>query len=129
MLGICNGFQVLCEAGLLPGALIRNDVQTFVCRDQPLVVERARGIDRLQTGAMLAVSLPEPAVRELLELLLAGSGVRPEVTVDQARWRPADSCVGCAERLAKAVGWAPRIPLSETLERLLDDWRQKVGAG
>ncbi|MCI9888078.1 phosphoribosylformylglycinamidine synthase subunit PurQ [Micrococcales bacterium 31B] len=39
VLGICNGFQVLCEAHLLPGALIRNDHQRFVCRDQPLVVE------------------------------------------------------------------------------------------
>lgn len=41
VLGICNGFQILCEAHLLPGALIRNDVRTFVCRDQPLVVENA----------------------------------------------------------------------------------------
>ncbi len=39
VLGICNGFQVLCEAHLLPGALIRNDVRTFVCRDQKLRVE------------------------------------------------------------------------------------------
>ncbi|TDT34510.1 phosphoribosylformylglycinamidine synthase subunit PurQ [Naumannella halotolerans] len=39
VLGICNGFQILCEAGLLPGALIRNDVRTFVCRDQRLRVE------------------------------------------------------------------------------------------
>jgi len=39
VLGICNGFQVLCEAHLLPGALIRNDVRTFVCRDQDLRVE------------------------------------------------------------------------------------------
>ncbi len=39
VLGICNGFQILCEASLLPGALIRNDVQTFVCRDQRLRVE------------------------------------------------------------------------------------------
>lgn len=39
VLGICNGFQVLCEARLLPGALIRNAVQTFVCRDQKLRVE------------------------------------------------------------------------------------------
>src|SRR5699024_9650301 len=40
VLGICNGFQILCEAQLLPGALIRNDHQRFVCRDQELVVER-----------------------------------------------------------------------------------------
>ena len=39
VLGICNGFQVLVESHLLPGGLIRNDVQTFVCRDQKLTVE------------------------------------------------------------------------------------------
>jgi phosphoribosylformylglycinamidine synthase len=39
LLGICNGFQVLCEAHLLPGALIRNDSRRFVCRDQVLTVE------------------------------------------------------------------------------------------
>ncbi|MBA2509784.1 MAG: phosphoribosylformylglycinamidine synthase subunit PurQ [Nocardioidaceae bacterium] len=41
VLGICNGFQVLCEAHLLPGALIRNDHRRFVCRDQRLRVESA----------------------------------------------------------------------------------------
>jgi phosphoribosylformylglycinamidine synthase I len=39
VLGICNGFQILCEAHLLPGALIRNHVRTFVCVDQRLRVE------------------------------------------------------------------------------------------
>jgi phosphoribosylformylglycinamidine synthase I len=39
VLGICNGFQVLCEAGLLPGALLRNTGLRFVCRDVPLTVE------------------------------------------------------------------------------------------
>ena len=38
VLGICNGFQILCEAHLLPGALIRNDHQRFLCRDQQLRV-------------------------------------------------------------------------------------------
>jgi phosphoribosylformylglycinamidine synthase I len=41
VLGICNGFQVLCEAGLLPGALLRNESLRFVCRDVRLRVERA----------------------------------------------------------------------------------------
>jgi len=36
VLGICNGFQILCESHLLPGALIRNDARRFVCRDQRL---------------------------------------------------------------------------------------------
>ena len=39
VLGICNGFQILCESHLLPGALIRNDHRTFICRDQRLRVE------------------------------------------------------------------------------------------
>ncbi|WP_369054374.1 phosphoribosylformylglycinamidine synthase subunit PurQ [Kineococcus terrestris] len=41
VLGICNGFQVLCESHLLPGALVRNDHQKFVCTDQRLRVENA----------------------------------------------------------------------------------------
>jgi phosphoribosylformylglycinamidine synthase len=42
VLGICNGFQILCESHLLPGALIRNDHQKFVCRDQRLRIENNR---------------------------------------------------------------------------------------
>jgi len=41
VLGICNGFQILCEAGLLPGALTRNEGLKFVCRPQPIRVERS----------------------------------------------------------------------------------------
>jgi phosphoribosylformylglycinamidine synthase len=40
VLGICNGFQILCEAGLLPGALLRNESLRFVCRDVRIAVER-----------------------------------------------------------------------------------------
>lgn len=39
VLGICNGFQILCEAGLLPGALLRNQSLRFVCREAELLVE------------------------------------------------------------------------------------------
>ena len=42
VLGICNGFQILCEAHLLPGALIRNDHRRFVCVDQRLRIESNR---------------------------------------------------------------------------------------
>jgi phosphoribosylformylglycinamidine synthase len=42
VLGICNGFQILCESHLLPGALIRNDHRKFVCRDQLLRIESNR---------------------------------------------------------------------------------------
>jgi phosphoribosylformylglycinamidine synthase I len=39
VLGICNGFQILCESHLLPGALVRNQEMKFVCRDQRLRIE------------------------------------------------------------------------------------------
>ena len=42
VLGICNGFQILCEAHLLPGAMIKNDHRSFVCREQQLIVENPR---------------------------------------------------------------------------------------
>ncbi|WNO52973.1 phosphoribosylformylglycinamidine synthase subunit PurQ [Stakelama saccharophila] len=44
VLGICNGFQILTETGLLPGALMRNRDLNFVCRDVPLRVENVRSI-------------------------------------------------------------------------------------
>ena len=42
VLGICNGFQIACEAGLLPGALLRNDSLRFICEGVRLRVENAR---------------------------------------------------------------------------------------
>jgi phosphoribosylformylglycinamidine synthase subunit PurQ / glutaminase len=42
VLGVCNGFQILTEAGLLPGALMRNAGIRFVCRDVPLKVENSQ---------------------------------------------------------------------------------------
>ncbi len=59
VLGICNGFQVLCEAHLLPGALIRNDHQRFVCRDQTLRVENAttRWTSSFRAGQEIVVPL------------------------------------------------------------------------
>ena len=41
VLGICNGFQILCESGLLPGVLLRNSDQRFICKFQALRVENA----------------------------------------------------------------------------------------
>jgi phosphoribosylformylglycinamidine synthase len=41
VIGICNGFQILCEAHLLPGALVRNESTRFVCRHVELTVENA----------------------------------------------------------------------------------------
>lgn len=42
VLGICNGFQILCESHLLPGALTRNEGLHFICRDQAVIVENVK---------------------------------------------------------------------------------------
>ena len=42
VIGICNGFQILTEVGLLPGALIRNNNLNFICKSVPLLVENTR---------------------------------------------------------------------------------------
>ena len=57
VLGICNGFQILCEAGLLPGVLRRNESLSFVCRDVPLIVERTDTpfTSRCELGATLTI--------------------------------------------------------------------------
>ena len=59
VLGICNGFQVLCEAGLLPGALTRNVGLHFVCRDQWLRVDSTATAwtSRYEQGAEILVPL------------------------------------------------------------------------
>ncbi len=59
VLGICNGFQILCEAGLLPGALVRNAGLHFVCRDQRLRVENVTTAwtSRFEPGAEILVPL------------------------------------------------------------------------
>jgi phosphoribosylformylglycinamidine synthase subunit PurQ / glutaminase len=57
VLGICNGFQILCEAGLLPGVLRRNRDLEFVCRDVALRVEREDTLltRRCQRGQTLTI--------------------------------------------------------------------------
>jgi len=59
VLGICNGFQILCEAGLLPGALIRNASLRFICRDQWLRVESTSTAwsSRFDDGAEILVPM------------------------------------------------------------------------
>ncbi|PVX29051.1 phosphoribosylformylglycinamidine synthase subunit PurQ [Sphingomonas pokkalii] len=57
VIGICNGFQILTETGLLPGALMRNAGLDFVCRDVPLVVDNSQSIftSAYQAGEQLSI--------------------------------------------------------------------------
>ncbi len=57
--GICNGFQILCEAGLLPGALIRNRDLHFICRHVNLSVENSNTpfTSEVETGKVLSIPI------------------------------------------------------------------------
>ncbi|MBI1805034.1 MAG: phosphoribosylformylglycinamidine synthase subunit PurQ [Ignavibacteriae bacterium] len=59
VVGICNGFQILCEAGLLPGALLRNECLTFVCKYVNVRVENAdtRFTSRCRPGEVLRIPI------------------------------------------------------------------------
>jgi phosphoribosylformylglycinamidine synthase subunit PurQ / glutaminase len=61
VLGICNGFQVLCEAGLLPGALLLNESMRFVCRQVQLHPEGLRAAEASQPFRMSGEVLSIPA--------------------------------------------------------------------
>jgi phosphoribosylformylglycinamidine synthase len=57
VLGVCNGFQILTEAGLLPGALMRNSTISFVCRDVPISVENSQSLftSRYRAGEEIVI--------------------------------------------------------------------------
>jgi phosphoribosylformylglycinamidine synthase len=58
VIGICNGFQVLTEAGLLPGALMRNAALKFICRNVPLRVENSQSLFTAQYDSGEEISFP-----------------------------------------------------------------------
>jgi phosphoribosylformylglycinamidine synthase len=92
VLGICNGFQILCEAGLLPGVLRPNRSLAFVCRDVPLVVERTDTpfTSRCASGQVLTIPVkhgdgcwhPGPEVSRANVVLRYASGANPNGSID-----------------------------------------------
>jgi phosphoribosylformylglycinamidine synthase subunit PurQ / glutaminase len=96
VLGICNGFQILCEAGLLPGALRPNESLTFVCRDVPLRVERADTLftSRCTDGQTLLIPVKHGE----------GCYIRPDdLPEQQIVLRYAEPCNGSMDDIAGVV--------------------------
>ncbi len=98
VLGVCNGFQVLTEAGLLPGALMRNAGIRFVCREAPLVVANAtsRFTARYREGQRIVVPVAHHD----------GNYFADDDTLDRIEgegrvaFRYADTCNGSARDIA-----------------------------
>ena len=107
VLGICNGFQILTEAGLLPGALMRNAGISFVCRDVPLKVENSQCAftSRYEAGEEIMIPVAhhdgnyqaDEAVLDRLE----GEG--------RVAFRYADEVNGSARRIAGIISEAGNV--------------------
>lgn len=57
--GVCNGFQILCEAGLVPGALLHNDTQKFICRNVNIRCETSNSLvtSAIEPGQVLTIPI------------------------------------------------------------------------
>ena len=107
ILGVCNGFQILTEAGLLPGALMRNANLHFICRDVPLKVENSQTAftSRYEAGEEIVIPVghhdgnyqADPETLDRLE----GEG--------RVAFRYADTCNGSARDIAGIVNEAGNV--------------------
>jgi phosphoribosylformylglycinamidine synthase len=107
VLGVCNGFQVLVETGLLPGALMRNERLDFVCRDAQLKVENAQTAftSRYEAGETITVPVAHHD----------GNYVADEATLDRLEgegrvaFRYAADINGSARRIAGVLNGAGNV--------------------
>jgi len=107
VLGVCNGFQVLTEAGLLPGALMRNAGQTFICRTVPLVVENNQSLFTSSYAKDTRIRIPV-AHHD-------GNYFADEATLDrlegegQVAFRYAESCNGSRRDIAGVLSASGKV--------------------
>jgi GDP-4-dehydro-6-deoxy-D-mannose reductase len=83
---------------------------------------------RLPPGAYNIASGRGVRIGDALAAILRHAGAAPEIRVEPGRFRPTDRAVGDAARLRAISGWEPRIPLDQTLARLVADWRARISA-
>jgi phosphoribosylformylglycinamidine synthase I len=115
VLGICNGFQVLCEAGLLPGALLRNEDLRFVCRQVELLAELGPGFSHPEGGKSWSRAKQQPlsipakhgegrywAPAEMLDAIEAGGQVA-------FRYAPGQNPNGSARNIAGVTNEAGNV--------------------
>ena len=109
VLGICNGFQILCEAGMLPGALLRNDRLKFVCRKVTLRVENADTLftSQYDLGQLLRMPIAHGDGRYTID----ADGLERLQDCDQIVFRFADEVNpnGAMDRIAGIVNEAGNV--------------------
>jgi phosphoribosylformylglycinamidine synthase len=116
VLGICNGFQILVEAGLLPGALLRNRTLSFICRDVTLRAEATDTVftSRLKPGQVITVPIAHGegnyfADSETLKRLNGGGQVMFRYVDPDGRLDDAWNFNGSTEAIAGIVNEARNV--------------------
>jgi len=107
VLGVCNGFQVLTEAGLLPGALMRNASQNFICRTVALTVENSQSLftGRYEQGQTIRIPVAHHD----------GNFFADEATLDRLEgegrvaFRYAENCNGSRRDIAGVLNAAGNV--------------------
>lgn len=128
VIGICNGFQILCEAGLLPGALMRNTSLKFICREVPLRVERTgTPFTRLcAEGDILRIPINHnegnySAPPDVLERMRANGQVVLRYSDEDGVVRPGSAPNGAMDNIAGIVNEAGNVfGLMPHPERVVD---------
>ena len=107
VLGVCNGFQVLTESGLLPGALLRNAGMNFVCRDVKLTVENSQSL--FTSGYTTGQQIVIPVAHHV------GNYFADDATLDRLEgegrvaFRYAESVNGSARQIAGVLNAAGNV--------------------
>jgi phosphoribosylformylglycinamidine synthase len=114
VLGICNGFQVLCEAGLLPGALLLNDTMRFTCRQVELLADGPISRAEDDISAHRPLSIPAKhgegryyAPEEVLDALEANGQVAYRYAPGQNPNGSARDIAGVRNEAGNVVGLMP----------------------
>lgn len=107
VLGICNGFQVLCEAGLLPGALVRNAGIRFVCRTAALTVATADSPFTSAYRAGEAIALP--VAHHDGNFRASPETLRALAEEDRVAFRYAEEVNGSADAIAGVLSGNRRV--------------------
>jgi phosphoribosylformylglycinamidine synthase len=130
VLGICNGFQVLCESGLLPGALLTNESTRFICRPGELVVGESDSpwLSALEPGETISIPFKHQSGRffappELLEKIEANGQVAFRYAEGQNPNGSLNDIAGITNEAGNVLGLMPHPehavdPLTGTVDGL-----------
>lgn len=120
-MGICNGFQILLEAGLLPGAMLHNEKLRFICKDVHVRVERSDSIftSRLSKGDVLRLPVSHgegnyfidndglDSLKQNDQVLFRYTDAEGKITEDSNINGSVDSIAGIVNRQGNVLGMMP----------------------